>query len=227
MLVMKRFLLPSLCITFGLLVAPTAFADSVIDSFTGAHNDDGSGCYRQTAQTWTTTMPYTLSGVVLKLARFGTPIADNTLISIYDTASGVPTGSPLTDQTIDTSAITAYTSDEAVTVNFTTPVHVDGGHLYAIVCEDLAHDGDNETVWSRSTDGYAGGGAYHNPGWASDGSTDLLFQTLGVASSTPSSGGASLTDVLASTNAETFWIIFLGGLFIFLACFKIATDFFV
>lgn len=195
---MKKFflwILITLLVWLGMIIADRAFAQTLQDSFTattGASADNSDGSWH--AQTFITNSAYTISDVKVKIKRVGSP--GTCTVSIRATSSDLPTGSDLTSGDVDCSAIS--TGFALVDVALT-PYALTGSTTYAIVLRSATHDASNYIAWDgASTNAYTNGRwAYSNNSgstWTGGGNYDMGFETYSA-----SAGGGTTTTTATST----------------------------
>ena len=172
-----------------------AHMEEIVDEYTT--NDDSYTEFYGVAwrgQTFTTSSAYTISAVLVKIYREGSP--DTFDVGIRETSGGLPTGADLTSGSINASAITDNTSGEWYSVNLT-PQALNNATMYAIVCRATSGDADNSVTWRMdgSSPTY-GGGTYvwsGNSGsvWTADDTRDFMFQTASMYITIEASGLSS------------------------------------
>jgi hypothetical protein len=137
------------------------------------------------AQTFTAGITGSLTKVALGIAmpNNSARVPAYLTVGIYQSVSGVPTGSALASTTITDfsgmpteSEISASSSRRTFDVHFTTPTAVTAGSTYAIAA-DAASNGDNFSWYLGSAYG-GGSGAYRSNGpWTADPGFVVVFST--------------------------------------------------
>ena len=120
-------------------------------------------------------------------------------MSIYDTASGLPTGSSLASAAVPAlpagSSVSDCASISPTLVTFTSPAHLTAGHQYAFTLETSSAGLEANTCSNATT--YGAGAAITaspSPTWLLFSSWQLLFTTyMGAVPVTPSSSSEMLT----------------------------------
>lgn len=105
------------------------------------------------AETFTPSSNHTISSVVVKLWRSGSPGTVTT--SIQATSGGFPDGSNLgLGSTIDGNSLTTNAAGEDITVTFSPAVSVSSGTEYAFLMKCLSHPGGtNYLRWNMNSTG--------------------------------------------------------------------------
>lgn len=162
---------------------------TLYEKYTGSTNDfirirDSSSV--RAGVTFTATSDHTISSVIVKVYRIGTP--GTVTCSIYATSAGLPTGSPLVSQTYDGDALTTSSSGEDKEITFGTPLNLSSGVVYAIV----QHCPNDQLDWiSNSTGGATNDGmvASNNTGasWMDFQPNIFWFEVYGDPISTANS----------------------------------------
>jgi hypothetical protein len=148
--------------------------------------EDGSALFaygaRWVGQTFTTSVPHTVTSVKLKLYRVGS--LDTITVSIRGTSSEVPTGSDLCSVTIAGSTITTNPAGEWYEFTFDAGYMLATGTKYAIVV-GVANGSypDNYLAAMGTTTGYSGGdfvlSTNSGVSWNPDSTHDLVFEVWG------------------------------------------------
>jgi hypothetical protein len=109
------------------------------------------------AQTFTATDSYQISGIDVRLYRSGAA-PGNITARLRAVALGVPDGPDLATGTINGNNITTYNRGEWYKIIFTTNVQLTSGTTYSVVLDAAAGNAVNFIVWRDSSTGtYAGG----------------------------------------------------------------------
>ena len=151
------------------------------------------------AQTFTAGLTGSLTKVALGIAKPNNSanVPAYLTVGIYQSVSGVPTGSALGSTTITDftgmsteSEMSASSSRRTFDVHFTTPTAVTAGSTYAIAA-DADNNGDNFSWYLGSAYG-GGSGAYSSNGsWTADPGFVVVFSTYVL---TPTSSGAPVSN---------------------------------
>jgi len=201
-----------------------AFADCTIHTATwtaaGAERFGDTSTHKM-AQTFTTTCAGNLTGVKAVLRKFndGGEPADDMLIDIYDTTSGLPTGSSI-------GTITYHPGSDLTTscVETTMPassIALTDGHLYAAVFSRSGSENADTHYGICNTSGYSDGQSLYNNGtWHVNGTVDhdITF-TITSGGGGGGGGGEATTTEATSTTSEiaattglfsAAWLVFLA-----------------
>ena len=148
--------------------------------------DAGIGSYvnHTMMQTFTPSLQHELTSVQLYVIKLGT--VTNVTVSIYATASSLPTGDALVSKTIDGSGWGTSTYIWAVWT-FDTQITLTPDTMYAIVIEPGSYNSSNAPIWRYDTTGtYTGGSSgIDDPPWRAL-AYDQYFKEYGDRISQPS-----------------------------------------
>ena len=184
--------------------------DTYISDFYSDGDNAGQITYGNnwSAQTFTATANYSISGVAIKVLRTGAAPGVLT-VSLRDVLAGVPTGIDLAVGTTDADVLTDLGTGEWVHIAFTSDVALTNGVVYSMVIRCLTGGVANYIEWRYDVTGaYAGGQACNsiNGGiaWAALGGGAWDFMFINTAAFAQSSWYAqSLADRLVGTIFDT------------------------
>ena len=132
------------------------------------------------SQTFTPSVGYDISYVELLIYRVGSP--GNTIVSIYATAAGKPTGSPLATVTSDMDSLSTSASGVWTPFIFSSPYTLVASTMYAIVVSVAGVGAGNSVNWRASNanpfaTGTRVGTVDSGSNWSIDAATDYAFKT--------------------------------------------------
>ena len=133
------------------------------------------------AQSFTPGKSLPLKRIILSLKRTGT-VVGNVWVEIWATSGGAPSAQSGTDSATVAVSTIGTAAFENVNFDFTTPVPLVAGTVYAITLHgDFAIDGVNYATWEDDGSGaYSGGSAFKADGssaWSANGTDDMVFTT--------------------------------------------------
>jgi len=145
--------------------------------------DQGVAVYgvNWTAQTFTASDGYEMSGVSLRAYRVGAPGA--VTVALRAVAAGVPSGANLASGSKSGNDWTTWTEGDWVDIAYTADYTLVSGTTYAIIISAAAGDVNNYvTLRYVAAGGYAGGqkcdSVNSGVAWAADAGKDTLFSTI-------------------------------------------------
>jgi photosystem II stability/assembly factor-like uncharacterized protein len=153
-------------------------------------------------QTFTTTSAVSLTSIDVWVSKANSP-SDSVKIDIYNTSSGIPTGSSLgASDAISGSSLSSSSSLSQCNFKFSTPITLNAATQYALVVSRTgALDASNYYLlrgYAFNGDPYSGGTAVLNNGtWSTQTSFDMMFN-INPITSTASASGAGLQTISAN-----------------------------
>jgi hypothetical protein len=171
---------------------------------TNSEHIQGSGYWK--AQTFTTSVSYTITSVKLLLYRIGSP--GDITVSIRATSGGVPTGGDLTSATTyDGDTLTTDEDGEWIEFTFASTYALSAVTKYAIVVRAIDGTSGNVGKWRcDASAGYTGGSDCDSDDagstWTADTTDDSLFECWG---DTPVPADKTYSKALVAIAGNEVW----------------------